>query len=129
MSDLSWVCIDCGARQASEGACAACHHEMTLDLRELRVREFMRDVDLRLAQRREGRIRFVGVGCGMLIVFGAWLIPGYWKLRGLVYPGLPMFFDQWALMALVGYGVNVGLERVFKSKRFPYLDDNLRITG
>jgi hypothetical protein len=129
MSDAIWVCIDCGARQPAEGACVACRNEMTADTRMLSIRELMHDVDLRLAQRREGRLRFVGVGLGMLVVGLAWMIPGYWRLRGAVYPGLPFFFDQWGLMALTGYGVTVGLERLFRHKRFPYLDDNLNITS
>jgi hypothetical protein len=124
----SWVCVDCGARQAAEGSCAACGNDPTLDMTQLRTREFMHDVELRAQLRREGRIRILGVGLGMLIVFGAWMVvPGYWNIRGRVYPGLPMFFDQWIFMALIGYGATKLLERMFAKKRFPYLRDDLTL--
>lgn len=122
-----WVCIDCGARQDDKGACAACGHADTLDARDERVRELMRDVDMRLADRREGRLRFLGVGVGMAIVFGLWMVPGYWGLRGRVYPGLPLLIDQWFLMALIALGVIKGGEKLFFKKRFPYLRDDLTI--
>src|SRR3954462_6502073 len=96
----AWVCIDCGARQDTDGACRACHHEMTLDTRDAKVRELMYDVDLRLQQRREGRIRMVSVAIGMAVIFGLWMVPGYWGLRGRLSPGLPIFADQWIAMAL-----------------------------
>lgn len=121
------MCIDCGARQPEEGACRACGHDLTLDLRDEKVRELMRDVDLRLQQRREGRFRMIGVVVGMATIFGLWLVPGYWGLRGRVYPGLPMLFDQWALMALIGFGLSKLLEKKLSRPRFPYLTDDLTI--
>lgn len=123
-----WVCIDCGARQDEQGACAACGHADTLDARDERVRELMRDVDLRLSDRREARLRFLGVGIGMVTVFALWAVPGYWSLRGSVYPGLPMFFDQWALMAVIGFGVIKIGERLVTARRFPYLRDDLSMS-
>jgi hypothetical protein len=120
-----WVCIDCGARQRESGACRACAHEDTLDARDERVRSFMYDVDLRLGQRREARVRFVGVGVGMAIVFALWTVPGYWQLRGTLYPGLPVLLDQWLLMALIGLGTSKLAERLLRArKRFPYLRDD-----
>ena len=126
MSD-GWVCIDCGARQPDEGACRACAHELTLDLRDEKVRELMYDVDLRLASRREGRFRMIGVVVGMATIFGLWLVPGYWGLRGHAYPGLPMFIDQWIFMALIGLGLSKLLEKKLARRRFPYLRDDLTI--
>lgn len=123
-----WVCIDCGARQDDKGACAACGHADTLDAHDERVRELMRDVDLRLALRREGRLRFLGVGVGMVIVFALWMVPGYWGLRGAVYPGLPLFADQWMLMAVIAMVVIKGGEKLFFKKRFPYLESDLSMT-
>ncbi len=124
---MNWVCIDCGARQASSGKCAACSHDDTLDLGDVNVCELMRDVDARLADRRESRLRFLGVIAGMAIVFGLWAIPGYWSMRGIIYPGLPLLIDQWVLMALIALGIVKGCERVFATKRFPYLRDDLTI--
>jgi hypothetical protein len=98
-----------------------------MDTRREDVRELMRDIDMRLSDKREARIRWIGVICGMGIIFGCWLIPGYWALRGTLYPGVPMLFDQWVLMAVIGFGIIKILERVTASRRFPYLDDNLQI--
>lgn len=122
-----WVCIDCGGRQPAEGSCTGCQHEMTLDTRDEQVRELMRDVDERLARQRESRYRFLGVLVGMTVIFGAWMVPGYWDLRGRLYPGLPIFADQWIFMALIGLGLSKVLDKYVGRKRFPYLDLNLKI--
>ena len=122
-----WVCIDCGARQDETGACRACGHADTLDARDERVRELMRDVDLRRADRLETRLRFLGVGVGMAVIFGLWTIPAYWDLRGSLYPGIPMLLDQWLFMAVIGYAVSKGAEKLLARPRFPYLRDDLTI--
>ena len=123
-----WVCIDCGARQAEKGPCRACNHEDTLDARDEKVRELMHDVDMRLGDRREARLRFLGVGIGMAIVFALWTQSWWWSLRGTIYPGLPMLIDQWMLMALIGFGVLKGGEKLFVKKRFPYLNNDHTMT-
>ncbi|CAN5903968.1 hypothetical protein BH11MYX3_BH11MYX3_21540 [soil metagenome] len=127
MVDKLWVCIDCGARQLADGTCTACSHEMTLDTRDEKVRELMRDVEDRLTRQRESRYRFVGVVIGMTVIFGLWAVPGYWGLRGRLYPGLPIFADQWMFMVLIGLGLSKLLVKHVGRKRFPYLDINLKI--
>lgn len=122
MADNQWVCIDCGARQAAEGSCAACNHEMTLDTRDEQVRELMRDVEDRLTRQRESRFRFLGVLAGMTIIFSLWVVPGYWDARGHVYPGLPFLSEQWIFMVLIGLGFAKILEKTVGKRRFPYLD-------
>lgn len=119
-----WVCIDCGNRQDATGRCTACGHDDTLDLADVKVRELMRDVEQRIHDRREGRFRLLGVGIGMVVVVALWMVPGYWTIRqGMA---LPLFFDQWILMALIGFGViKLLMSRV--KKRFPYLRDDLTI--
>lgn len=112
-----WVCLECGHRQASSGACAACRREDTLDLRDEKVRDLAADVDQRRADQREKRARFVGVVVGMAVVFGMWLVPGYWTVQRAF--ALPLYFDQWILMAVIGFGV---MKLIGRSKpRFPYL--------
>src|SRR4051812_8260147 len=101
MSAGSWVCLDCGARGSEPGTCAACGKGELMDGRREDIRELMRDVDLRLGLKREAIVRWVGVGIGCGLIFACWLIPGYWALRGTLYPGIPMLFDQWILMILV----------------------------
>ena len=127
VADNPWVCIDCGARQPAEGTCVACKHEMTLDTRDEKVRDLMYDVDLRLRGQRESRARFMGVLVGMTLIFGAWMIPGYWDARGRFYPGLPIFADQWIFMALIGLGVSKLLMKYVGRPRFPYLDEQHKI--
>ncbi len=87
----------------------------------------MSDVELRLRSRAEARARFLGVIVGLAVIFGAWLIPGYWHLRGRLYPGLPLFADQWIFMALIALGVSKVTLRWFGRLRFPYLDEQHRI--
>ena len=122
-----WVCIDCGARQEDKGACRACGHDDTLDARDERVRELMRDVDLRMTLKREGRLRFLGVIIGMAVIFALWTQSWYWDMRGTIYPGLPMLIDQWLFMALIGLGVMKVCGKVLTKRRFPYLRDDLTI--
>ena len=122
-----WVCLDCGARQAVTGMCVACRHDDTPDARKEDVRVLMRDVDQRLADQREGRLRFAGVVIGMAMIFGLWLVPGYWSMRGVMYPGLPLLFDQWIFMAIIGLAIVKLGGRLFTS-RFPYLTSDLTMT-
>ncbi len=117
-----WVCIDCGSRQADAGTCRTCSKGETLDARKEQTRELMYDVDLRIMQKAETRARMIGVFIGCGVIFARWLVPGYWGLRGTVYPGLPFFADQWAAMAVIGFGVMKVLEKRLAKKRFPYLD-------
>lgn len=122
-----WVCIDCGARQAEAGTCHACAKADTLDARLEQTRELMYDVDLRIVQKAETRARMIGVAIGCGLIFGLWLVPGYWSLRGNVYPGLPFAADQWGMMAVIGFIVSKVLEKRLAKKRFPYLDDTQQI--
>ncbi len=123
-----WVCIECGTRRADEAACIKCKHDITLDMRDEKVCELMRDIDDRLRNRRENRFRMIGVVTGMAVIFGLWMIPGYWSLRGTAYPGLPLFIDQWVFMALIGFGLSKLLERTVGGRRFPYLGSDLEVT-
>ena len=120
-----WVCIDCGARQAAPGACAACRRDDTVDARDEKVRELMRDVDQELRVKRENRARLIGVLVGMTVVFALWLVPGYWEVEAMVRA--PVFLDQWALMALIGFGAMLVLSRRWSARRFPYLRDDLAL--
>jgi hypothetical protein len=122
----AWVCIDCGARQSEQGACHACAHEVTLDLGDPEVRRLMRDVERRLAERRDSKFRTIGILYGMGIVFALWLVPGYWEARSMSL-ALPVLLDQWLFMALIGFAVARLLARVFGRPRFPYLQADLSI--
>ena len=117
----TWVCLDCGARQPAAGKCGACGADEMHDMSSENVRELMRDIDQRLRDRRETLSRWLGVVIGVGVIFALWLVPGYWSLRGAVYPGLPFLFDQWIFMALLGFGVMKLLERALARPRFPYL--------
>ena len=111
-----WVCATCGSHVAGPGTCCG---EPRLDLREERVRDLLRDIDLRAEQRRETRARFLGTGIGVVAVIALWCVPGYWTLRQAW--GLPFLADQWAFMILIALGVMKLLGR--GTKRFPYVDE------
>jgi hypothetical protein len=111
------------------GVCIACRHDDTLDARKEDVRVLMQDVDQRLADRRERLVRFGGVAVGILLVFVLWLIPGYWSVRGTIYPALPVLFDQWILIGLVCFLiVKLGGRSFRVASRFPYLTSDLTMT-
>ncbi|MEO8707324.1 MAG: hypothetical protein ABI867_45270 [Kofleriaceae bacterium] len=121
-----WVCLECGVRQGAKGPCRRCGCEDdTLDLMDLKVRELMRDVEDRLLHQREKRLRLLGVAVGMVVVFALWLVPGYWAIEESFR--LPMFFDQWILMAGIGLATMAILSRMFTKRRFPYLSDDLAV--
>jgi hypothetical protein len=121
----AWVCLECGHRQAGPGACGACERDDVLDLRDEKVRDLMRDVEQRLVDQREKRLRFLGVAVGMVTVFALWLVPGYWQIEEAFR--LPVFFDQWILMAGIGLATIAILNRLLAKKRFPYLGDDLTV--
>jgi ribosomal protein L40E len=124
-----WVCLDCGARYPEASNCRDCGNSDLLDARKEEVRALMADVDMRLGDRREAKIRWISVIVAIAIVVGAWMVPGYWSLRGTLYPGIPFLLDQWILMAGLGFGLLKLLERVFAApRRFPYLDEQQQIT-
>jgi hypothetical protein len=122
-----WVCIECGGRQSDAGACTTCKSDEVLDARKEEVRNLMADVELRLTDRREARIRWTSVLIGVGVVFALWTIPGYWGLRGSLYPGLPFLADQWGFMILIGFGLLKLGGKVFAHKRFPYLNEQQQI--
>ena len=128
MSMDGYVCIDCGARQPDEGNCRACGNELTSKLGDERIRELMRDVELRLSLKRAGQFRMIGVVFGMAVIFACWTQSWYWDLRGKLYPGIPFLIDQWVFMALLGLGLSKLLEKRFTKRRFPYLNDDLTLT-
>ncbi|MFN0251405.1 MAG: hypothetical protein ACKV2T_31305 [Kofleriaceae bacterium] len=124
-----WVCIDCGSRQPERGTCRTCSKGDTLDARDERTRELMSDVDLRIRQKAESRARMIGVAIGIGTIGALWLVPGYWSLRGTLYPGIPFYFEQWFFMAVIGLVVSKLLEKRLAKKRFPYLDETQQIVG
>jgi hypothetical protein len=120
-----WTCLECTARQATAGACARCGEPDTLDLRSENTRELVRDMAERRRHRAETTARWIGVAVGLVVVFGAWLIPGYWSLRGWVYPGLPFLADQWLFMIVIGVVVMKIAQRVLRDRRFAELASEL----
>jgi len=118
----SWICLECGARQPESGPCRACGKDDTLDGRSVEVRELMRDVETRLHHQRDTRFRFIGAGAGIVAIIALWFVPHYWEFRESM--ALPFYFDQWILMALIGFGLNRLLLARFSKPRFPYFDAN-----
>ncbi|HEY5946108.1 MAG TPA: hypothetical protein VIV40_11485 [Kofleriaceae bacterium] len=120
---MNLACPECGHRQASGDRCGSCDYDGILDLDNARHVELLRDIDRRRRDKRVDRVRVASVGFSMLIVFALWLVPGYWSVRGVYYPGLPLFADQFAFMILIALGMSKLLEKTAPPSRFPYLED------
>ncbi|HEY1556537.1 MAG TPA: hypothetical protein VGF94_16995 [Kofleriaceae bacterium] len=117
-----WICLECGARQASSGRCAACGNPDMHDAALEQVRDLMRDIDQRARDRHETRARWIGVVVGIAVVVALWCVPGFWTARAAGF-ALPFLFDQWLLMAALGLGVMWLVQRARPRPRFVYLDD------
>jgi hypothetical protein len=108
--------MDCGARQAEGGACAACKEDPVLDLADPSVRAMLIDEDVRRREKRGDRVRYASVPVSIatvvlfLSVGGAAILPSgpflsYWigamvavalgvmKLADLAMPFRPRFAD------------------------------------
>jgi hypothetical protein len=120
--DGNFVCTQCGNRQTGEATCGRCGSDTMHDLRSRRTRDFMDEIEGRLRDQREGRIRAVSVAGGMGLVIFLWFIPGYGDLRGSAYPGLPLFADQVIFMIVASLGIHTALDRLFTKKRFPFAE-------
>ena len=122
MTDGNYCCTQCGHRQAGEDRCGRCGSDTIHDLRSRRTRDFLEEIESRLRDQREGRIRTASVIGGMGLVIAAWFVPGYADLRGTAYPGLPIFADQVIFMIVLALGIHWGLDRTFAGKRFPWIE-------
>lgn len=118
---MNLACPECGNRQSDGTRCTACGYDGVLALDNEQHVELLRDIDERRRERHSARVRIFSVIVAMAIVFGLWLVPGYWGLRGSVFPGLPLFADQWGLMIIIALVLWKLLERLAPKPRFPYL--------
>lgn len=95
-----------------------------LDLGKSDTVDLLFDIETRLRLRRETRIRLGSVAVAVGFVLVLWTVPGYWSLRGRLYPGLPLFADQFAFMIALGFGLMKLVERRYRGvRRFPYISD------
>jgi hypothetical protein len=116
-----WVCSECGGRQETAGACAACGEDPLVDAREAEMRELLREMDLRRKDRFERRTLWIAIPFGIV-------------LPVLVLASLPVIFDLVPappLLTVVGSMIGVtlvvwiGLRKLFKPKvRFAWLGDS-----
>jgi hypothetical protein len=119
---VNLACPECGHRQDTGDRCGNCNYDGLLDLDNARHVELLHDIERRRRDKYNDRARLGSVAISMAIVFGFWLIPGYWSARGTIYPGLPLLADQFALMIAIAFGVSKLLERFAPRSKFPYLD-------
>jgi len=119
---MKLACPECGHRQDAGERCATCSYDGMLDLANEQHVELLRDIDHRRRDKHSDRTRLLAVGISLAVVFGLWLVPGYWSWRGVAYPGLPFFADQWFFMIVIALGVWKLLGRTAPKPRFPYLD-------
>jgi hypothetical protein len=120
---VNLACPECGHRQDAGDRCGTCNYDGLLDLTNARHVELLRDIDQRRKDKRNDRVRLASVALSMIIVFALWLVPGYWRARGKLYPGLPLLADQFALMIAIAFGISKLLEKTAPPSKFPYLDD------
>ena len=119
---MSFCCSACGHRQDVDAACGRCGADSLLDLRRRRHRELLEEIDSRLSDRRNDRIRMIGVVAGIATIVAAGiLIPGYWTARAKLF-ALPLLADQVIYMIVIAFGIITVLERTFNRKRSPFLD-------
>ena len=118
---MNYVCTQCGHRQNQNDECRGCGVDIVLDIREARTRELLRDIEMRLENKRSDRIRMFSVLAGMAIIFSMWPFSFWWELRA-AFIGLPLLFDQWIYAGLIAAGIIKLLENHFADKkRFPFL--------
>jgi hypothetical protein len=119
---MDHVCIQCGRRQPAAERCAGCGEDNLLDLGKDQTRELLLDIDQRLRDKRETRIRVLGVVIGIAAIVLIWAVPGYWGFRNRTF-ALPFFLDQVALMVAVAFAATKLLERAWPgTKKFPFID-------
>ncbi len=95
-----------------------------LDLANEQHVELLRDIDRRRIDKHSDRSRLIAVAISLAIMFTLWLVPGYWSLRGVYYPGLPFIADQFFFMIVIALGAWKLLERAAPKPRFPYLNSD-----
>lgn len=108
---MDFVCVECEHMQPAHGPCEKCGDEGVQDLRKPETLIFLQDLRTRALDRREAVLRWVGVGCGIVLVLGMWAIPGFWGLRRRFF-AIPFLFDQWALMGATAYGIGLLLDKL-----------------
>jgi hypothetical protein len=123
-AELHFVCTLCGQRQATAEACTKCGDDSPLDLRKQETRNFLHDLERRFRDKRNDRIRWIGVVTGMLVIFACWMIPGWWAVRSKTF-ALPMLLDQWIYVGVIAWGTITVLERTYGTKRlYPWLPED-----
>jgi hypothetical protein len=117
-----FACSQCGHRQSAEDVCGRCRSDTIHDLRKSNTRELFDDIDMRLRDKIEGRVRAGAVVLSITIIILLWMVPAYREARGKAYPGLPLFADQVILMTLLALAILKVGESKLQRKRFPYLE-------
>jgi hypothetical protein len=122
MVEGMWICSRCARRAESGAECARCRTDSMYDLRSQRMRELLSERQDRLVHERDARVNKLCALAGVVIVvLAAKFVPGYWKLRGDIYPGLPFFIDQLLLMAGVGLVARFAIDRIMPQPPFGFV--------
>lgn len=117
-----WACSQCANLQPASDRCARCGYDVLLDTAREGVRELLRENDERMKDKYRDRNRWIAVTGGVGLVIAAMFLPGYWKARGTVYPGLPFLADQILFMVLIALGLLKLLDARIPRTRYPWLD-------
>ena len=111
-----FICGTCGQRYPAAGDCPACPGSALLDLRKPSVLEMLDEFDDRATRSREQRWLWVGV---IVSVVGMTIVNGFefWQTVRRSTIVLPFFGDQILLMAVIAWGLQRLLVRLFPAWR------------
>jgi hypothetical protein len=113
-----WACSDCGNVQGAQGKCGRCNSDPLLDMRDVRVRDALVQEDDARKDSREGRVRWLGVGVGIVSVVAA-----CFSVREIALFAASFFGGGFVVMAAgLGIATMATLKVVLPFKpRFPQL--------
>jgi len=120
MSNVGFVCPECGHRAQEAGTCPTCQDEALLDCTRPDVLQLLMEMDQRRRDRLEGWTRIGSVLLG--IVLAILLVIVFPPISGLL--PLPRFMNVVLLMVGVGGGCYFLLTRLIRVRpRFPWVED------
>ncbi len=110
-----FICGTCGKRYPAAGDCPACSGSALLDLRQETVLEMLEEFDDRAKRSRDQKLLWVGVVIGVALLS---FVNGFefWQTLRRSTIVLPFFSDQILLMALLAWGVQRLLIKLYPAR-------------
>ena len=100
---MAYICFECRKQQDHDGKCDTCGFDAVNDLNNPETLSYIEQLRVSEMNKREARLRWIGVVAGMLIVFGLpFLAAGlFMLLTALQLSGVPMDEDLSPLFLLI----------------------------